>query len=508
MFLKVQSLSERTHRSFLFFLTSTFKSVGLLCLTFFLTPVLLKLIGAADFGTFKVLMEVYGFFSLLEFGLYSSLIACLIPLLKERGHPDLMPLLSEGKRLYWRAAIVSFVVALGVMPFLRTLTNWSGPNPSEFYLTFVLMAGTSLLLPLYPYRIYLEASNQGHKVNLIVFLQNLLFLLLGISFAYAGLGLVSQGLGHFLASLISFLLLRHFADVRIPSGTSEDRKFLDRLGQFRRSQVLNDLATKIGMNCDQIIIALFLGPVMVTKVFLGQRVAVIIQGQLQSMGQASFASLGALYYSDAEAFKKRLMEVTTVLASVGAATLVPVCVLNRPFIALWVGEGYQMESNTLTYLASANAFLYGLFSFWAIIFTVLGKPAEITRMIWKQATVNVIVSVIFTKIFGGVGPIAGTLTSFLLVPLWNYPLLLQRHFGLPLRRLAHSILWPIVASVLPLTIYHYSEWKLFPSTWIGFIASGLLLVSIYLGFFFVVLFNPEERDIFLQRLRKLWQRLR
>jgi O-antigen/teichoic acid export membrane protein len=245
---------------------------------------------------------------------------------------------------------------------------------------------------------------------------------------------------------------------------------------------------------------------MVTKVFLGQRVAIIIQGQIQGMGQASYASLGDLYYSDHETFKKRLMEVTKIMASAGAATLVPFCVLNRPFIALWVGEGYQMEDNALTYLSSANAFLYALFGFWSFIFTVLGKPAEITRMIWKQALVNVVASIAFTLLIGGVGPIAGTLASFLLVPLWTYPRLLKEHFGLPARALFATLFWPIAVAVLPLTIYHFSSWRLFPTTWPAFFASGVSLFGVYALFFFIVLFDREEKEIFLARVRRFTAR--
>lgn len=496
-------MSELTKRSFLFFLTSSFKSVGLLCVTFFLTPLLLRLIGASDFGTFKVLMEIYGYFSLLEMGLYSSLIACLIPAIRDSDQGTWLQLLSEGQRLYLKAALWTIVASLCLLPFLAQLTSWEGESKNELYFAFALVAASALLIPFQPYRIFLEASNQGHRINLIILLQNLLFMGVSILFAYLGWKLTAQAMGVLISNLIGVFLIRRYSGVRIPWTFSKHSGSLGQIRKHQAPQVLNDLAMKICLNCDQLIIALFLGPVMVTKVFLGQRVVLIMQGQIQSLGQASYASLGSIYYSDSSAFRARVMEVTKLLSVVGVSLLVPVCILNRPFIALWVGAGYQMESNALTYLASSNAFLFGLFSFWSFIFTVLGKPSAITKMIWWQAGVNLVASILCTIYLGGPGPMAGTLISFLLVPLWQYPKLLKEHFELPEPQLFSTIFKPLMLGLTFLLLHHFSPWKLSPVTWFTFFVYGALVFSLVSGLLFFALFNRQERHLFITRIKVL-----
>lgn len=496
-------MSERSGRSFLYFFTSLLKSIGLLGLTFFLTPVLLKSLGARDFGVFKVLMEVHGYFSLLELGLYSSLTACLIPLLKDANQNHIDSLLTEGRRLYRRAALWTLLASAGLFPFLPYLTSWGSGPGWELYFTYGLVAFSALLIPFQPHRIYLEASNQGHKVNLIIFFQNMIFIILGVVLATRGFGLPSQGIALLASSCVGVLLLRSLSGIRIGLAKEKLEHFTTMIRRYQKPQVINDIATKICLNCDQIIIAIFLGPVVVTKVFLGQRMVLILQGQLQSVGQSTYASLGSLYYTDIEVFKKRMMEVTKIISAMGVAALVPICLLNRPFIALWVGPQYQMESNALTYLSAANAFLYGLFSFWAFIFTVLGKSSEITRMIWKQAVVNVAASLISTHYFGGIGPILGTLVSFIIVPLWSYPKLLALHFSLSQRKLSEAILFPLAFGTLPLAIYHISPWVLWPRSWIELGVFGAGIFSAYSLLLFYLLFNSTERTTFLLRLRFL-----
>ncbi len=494
-------MGELTSKSFLNFLTSLLKSIGLLLLTFFLTPLLLSYIGAEDFGTFKVIMEVYGYLSLLEFGLYSSLIACLLPLIKKDDGEEINFLLRQGKNQYIKSALWTFGISLIILPFLPYLTSWGRKSPQDLYITFALVAATSVLIPFQPYKIFLEVSNQEHKVNVIIFFQNLSFILIGIFFAYFGWGLLSQGFAVLFSGCLGVLLIRYASKISLKGKFDKTKRFLPEMRKFQKSQVLNDLASKICLNCDQLIISIFLGPTMVTKVFLGQRVVMIMQGQLQSLGQSTYASLGTLYYSDIEIFKKRFMEVTKIISLVGVATLVPICILNQAFIALWVGDGYQVGGNALTYLAASNAFLFSLFSFWAFVFTALGKPSGITSMIWRQAVVNVIASIVATIYLGGIGPIAGTLISFIAVPLYYYPHLLKTHFGLSQVELMKTISVSALFGIAPLILYHYSPFKFNPTSWPTFFIIGILIFLTYSLFLVFALFNIEERLIFFNRLK-------
>jgi len=167
-----------------------------------------------------------------------------------------------------------------------------------------------------------------------------------------------------------------------------------------------------------------------------------------------------------------------------------------------------MESDALVYLASWNAFFWSLFSFWGLLFAVLGKPQVLTKMFWGQALINVTASLLLTNAIGGVGPIAGTLLSNLLVPLWCYPILLKQNFDLPYRSTVTSLVWPGVVGVLSVLGYAYSPWKFQELTWPAFFAWGILIFSFYLGFLFLVLFNREEKEIFIKRASGLFAKFR
>jgi len=500
-------MNDRSLRTFLHFSTSLVKSAGLLALTFFLTPALLRLIGPENVGTYKVLFELYGYFTIIEFGLYPSLITSLFPLVQTGSKDEVSDLLSEGKRQYIRAMIRSLIVGIIFIPFLPYLVSWKNNSSTDLYVTYGLMLFTLFFMPIQPYKAYLEATNRGHLVNLIVFFQNLLINILGVAFAYFGLKLISQGLSLLIATTLGWLLVYIASNIKIYQLKSAHSHFEKLLKSYQIPQVLNDLALKICLQCDSILISIFLGPVMVVKVFLGQRVVFIVQNQILMMGQAAWASLGALYYSDISLFRLRLLEVTKLLAVTGVAVLVPICILNQSFIRLWVGNTYLMDTNALTFLATANAYMFGIFSFWAHMFSVLGKPRELTGMNWVQALVNFGASLIFINFLGGIGPLTGTLISFLTVPLIVYPSLLKKHFGLSTQSVLRTVLLPASFGVLTIGLYLILPWRISPESWPDFLLWGALILIVNCICLFVIVFDNDEKKMIVRRVHDLIKKL-
>lgn len=499
-------MSDNTFRSALFFATAGLKSVGLLCLTFFVTPWLLRLIGPEAFGTFKAMMELYGHLSLLEFGLFTALMISFISQGPQARHEERASLLSAGLRLYLWPVLWTLLASAALLPFLPRIL---GASELPVRGPFLLIMATAYFIPTQAHRAYLEATNQGHRVNLAMLGQNLAFMAASLVFAVLGWGFYAQAMATLLSGALGAAMVRGQARRLLPTLGSPDHLdvWRERLRKNQRPQVLNDLASKLSLNCDQLIIAFLLGPLEVTRVFLGQRVLIIVQGQLQALGQAAQASLGVLYHEEHAKFRSRMLETSKFVAVVACAFLTPVCLFNRVFIGLWVGEEYLMAGELLTRVATANAFLFALFAFWGHLLTVLGKPASLTRMAWTQAVLNLGASLLMTRWLGGPGPMVGTLISFLAVPLWVYPRLLQRDLGVGVGELARAVLPPVLLAMGVLVAQALFPVLPMPTGWAGLLLAGAgtaaLLTVTQLGLFF----NAAERGMFYRRLHGLWERL-
>jgi hypothetical protein len=119
--------------------------------------------------------------------------------------------------------------------------------------------------------------------------------------------------------------------------------------------------------------------------------------------------------------------------------------------------------------------------------------------------VNVTVSILCTRWFGWIGPLAGTLAALLAVNIWWIPQLLARSFALPAASLWSSALRPLAAGVPYALAVWLAARRWQPLSWLQLIgacaasalgAAAVLLASMPAG----------TRDGWRIRLRILFSR--
>src|SRR5439155_824777 len=77
--------------------------------------------------------------------------------------------------------------------------------------------------------------------------------------------------------------------------------------------------------------------ITITSLFVTQRLAVLMQGLLQGIGNATWAALADLHARhEHEASNQRLIELTKLGAVLAVAALAPIIAYNRRFVALWI----------------------------------------------------------------------------------------------------------------------------------------------------------------------------
>ena len=69
------------------------------------------------------------------------------------------------------------------------------------------------------------------------------------------------------------------------------------------------------------------GPALVTTLFATQRLAALCQGQVQAVGNATWAGLAQLHArGETETFNRRVVELSRLIVLLSAACLVPVLI--------------------------------------------------------------------------------------------------------------------------------------------------------------------------------------
>jgi O-antigen/teichoic acid export membrane protein len=487
-------------------LTSLLAAAVTIVLGLFTTPLLVHWLGDARFGACRVLLEYSGYLAVLELGLGGALSALLVRAVNGGDSTAVRRVLVAGVRLY--AIVVAVMLAVGALatPLLRFL----GVPPElsgDLQLGWLLCLLGMTLLPLSPFRTLLEAEQRGYWNNLLLLTQLVLTTLLSVLLAWVGWGIAGQMLAPLLAQLPVLLLLTGMALSCYPGllghifyGPADPTTRAD-LHRLNGPTLAFTLCGRISLFSDNIILSVVAGPAVVTILFATQRLATLFQAQLQTIGSAVWAGLAQLHVrGEKETFNNRLIELSGLIALLGAACLVPVVAFNGFFVRLWLGpERYAGELTTV--LAAANAGLVSLLTLWGWCFASTGRVRLLLAPALVNAAINLAASIAGAWLLGPAGPLLGTFVSYTGVTLWWMALLLRREFGTPLRRLTVAVARPVLLA-LPCVLALRAVAEAAPPTgWLSLAVAGAGSALGYLALSWFLVLSREERRQWLDRVR-------
>ena len=176
-----------------------------------------------------------------------------------------------------------------------------------------------LWLPLAVFRPLAEAEQRGYLVNLLNTVQLLIVMTTSVVFAAAGWGLVGLFLGLVVGGAVFQVALARVELRRYPEvlgGVAPGPR--PALWRLSWPNLLFNLASRLGLLTDNILVAAFLGPAAVTPFVLTQRLIQMASAQVTAIGGAGWAGLIDLHYRGEQAvFARRLIQLTRLTSVVG-----------------------------------------------------------------------------------------------------------------------------------------------------------------------------------------------
>ncbi|MCM2277969.1 MAG: hypothetical protein NDJ89_07810 [Oligoflexia bacterium] len=495
----------RTKRTLRNYLTSVLYTGLTLVIGLVVTPILIRELGEVRYGAFRALLDWFGYLHLLELGLGGALLALLA---REWGKGDrsgLVRILGTGIRAYgW--------VALGMLAF-GAIFVLASPSlvkvPREDAAD--LRAGAALLLlqllwvPLTPFRLVTEASQQSYRVHGLLSIQSLLMTGLTVLFAFFGFGIRGQALATVLALApmpVALALFWRRAQPGLSEAVGQARLGSPEgqaLRKMNRDVLIFDAAGRVSLLTDTLLIAYFLEARQVVPFVVSTRIIQIAQGLLQGVGNASWAAMAEIHArGDLRKFNEKLVEITGIIAVLAFAAFLPIAIRNGEFVALWVGSS-RYAGDGVSFVAALNAGLLAVISFWVWCFSGTGKVGRLIPTWIAWAVLNLGASVLFTKTAGIIGPLLGTLVSYVVVSAWRTPLLLRKVFGTPLKPLLSALLYPMALAIPYAALLILAARSYAPGWWV--IAEIPLWATAFVGSAWVLLPRGAIKDAWRTRLR-------
>jgi len=303
-------------------------------------PYLLTWLGHERYGAYRVANDWIGYLGLVELGLTGAIAPLLLGALARGDNETVARTLAEAVRAYVPLALLGLLAGFVLALASPHLVHPSAAVARDLVRGMLIGAGTLLLLPLQPFVALAHARQRSSAVSILLALQSVVVIALALVLAWGGFGVAGQfsallaGQAVFVTILVARarsvhpeLLRRLFSRSRYPS----EQRAVWRLSW---PTLLENASGRVSLMTDNIVIALLLGPVAVVPFFLTQRLAQLVQSQLQSVGSATWAGLADLETAgERERFKRRLVELTGLVAAasasfvlyphVTAATLIP-----------------------------------------------------------------------------------------------------------------------------------------------------------------------------------------
>jgi O-antigen/teichoic acid export membrane protein len=484
-------------------LTALTLATGLLA-----TPWLIEWLGKDRFGDSRMMVELFGYLALIELGLGGGLGPILARALGRGDSLALRRTLSAGLGIYAATTCVIFAVGLVLVGAI----TWLVPVPPSLVGDLRLAAIVTLLgftsLVFSPFRALAEAQQRGYWVNMLLSGQSVIITGTALLLAYRGWGITGQAAATALGTILVSLALAGEAWRRHPGlvggalTTKPDRESVGSLGKLSMQVMVMHLSGRLSLMTDAYIVGRILGPAAISSLIATQRLAQIIQGQLQGLGNATWAPLAELHArGENEAFNRKLVELTGLVALFGAATLSPILAYDRVFVTLWMrGRNVPYGGDVLIGAACAIAILHSLFSLWCWCFSGTGRLERVAPMMFLSSLINVAASITLTLWVGLPGPLLGTLVAFMAINIWFLPLQLRSVFGTSLRELGIAVARPLALGLVHGAVFWWVARLQTSIGWISLaIQTGVACLS-YLVLAWCFLIDDDSRKLWQLRL--------
>ncbi len=472
---------------------------------FLATPRLLAWLGHEKYGAFNAVNQWYAYVLLLEFGLGGALSPLLAHALAQTDPDAVRRTLAAGIRAYGRILFLMLAGGAILAWLIPHLILIAPQSRTDLRMGCVLAMLGVLLIPLAPFRALVEAEQRNYVISLLLIAQSLLITGLALWWAYRGLGITGQFLAVLLGSSFFHVALAvPYLDRGLWQALrhAPERALNQRLWKLSGLTFVFNIAGRLSILSDNIVVAFLMGPAQVVPFLLTQRLPVFAQTQLQALGGGTWAAMAELHFTGQHTlFRQRLLEITRLVAVLATAVLVPILLFNRMFVTLWVGPR-EFGGWGVNLLAVLDAFFLAIISFWGWLFSGTGRVGRLLPQQVAGAVVNLTASLILTYRYGLVGPLLGTLITYVGISVPVLFWLLQRDFGVSSLRLFMAIAGPLFYAAVFLALLKAAGGGGAPAGWVSLLWRFLLVATTFLASAWYVLVSGQERALWQASLHR------
>jgi O-antigen/teichoic acid export membrane protein len=467
----------------------------------FITPFLIHKLGDSHYGLWILINSVIGYYGILDLGITTSIVRYVSKYIATNDEKNLNSFVNTALLIFLLVGIVTIILSVVLSIFLTDVFDLSAEDAELFpRLLIVISISFALSFPSRTFNSILRGIQRYDIANVIDILCSIIQTFMVVYFLSQGSGLMSLGLITLLNKTINVLLSLLFAMRKTPMLRIDLKKaqksmlktifgysifsFIWRIGDYLRFQT------------GYLIIGAFLPTRAITYYSIGTRLMSYYHEAILALCSISppiFSSMDAL--DQTENIRRLLLSGTRYLSIISVYIGTSLILYGKPFITLWIGEGYESSYYIMLILALPYIMLTSQMMSVSAVYGI-EKHKFLSFITLLEGVVNLGLSIVLVKHYGIYGVALGTAIPMLIINLFVQPVYVCRITGLPLLTyIKRGLLVQLLISVLYFIVVKIVISAIYPGSYIQLTCSVLLSFVFFAILAIVLCLNINERKM-------------
>lgn len=501
--------NSRTNKSIKNTLFAFLANLIAIIIGFIAQKVFIIILGTEYLGLNGLFTNIVTMLGIAELGIGTAIIYNLYKPLADNDTETIKSLMQFYKKAYRFIALAISLIGILIMPFLPHLVNdlTINININIVYLLFILDIICSYLL------VYKRSILYADQQNYIVSAVHMIYL---IVLNVSQLGILYYTKDYYIYLIIK-IVMRILENVILSIIVNKKYNYLNNKNVKKLDKnIEKDIIKKVkalGIHktagfivsgTDNIIISKFLG---IITVGLYSNYYMIINAVQTLFGQAITAltpSIGNLLIS--ENHKKRYEVFKKIRFAnfwIACITSIAILIILPPFITIWIGDKFLLDQIVLIVLVFnffQNMMRYSYLSFKE----AAGIYYEDRFVPIIESLLNIILSIIFVKIFGLAGVFLGTIISGLAIwcysnPRYVYKNLFNRNY---LSYAKETIGYILLFIIIAIITYLFASLFSFNNIYMTLIINILICLTIPNIILFITFHKTDNFKYYINKIKK------
>ncbi len=484
--------------------------------TLLLTPFIIRTLGQAEYGVYKLSSAIIAYLLLLDLGIGNSIVRYIAKFRTTGEHDQERRFLGVAILYYSGVAIISVIAGIVLIALFPTVFA-KGLSPEEIALAqkllSITMINTAVTLGTAVFVNIITAYERfafSKGISIIQIILRMILTVVALKIGMGSVGIVTVNLAMTVFSRLLFILYVLFKIKLRPLFSGIKFEFIKEIIIYSSFILLQMIATQINAFADQVLLGIFVSSSSVIIAVYGVGSQIVQYFQSIGTGVTGVLMPGVVKMVEKKASAEQL---TAEMVRIGRfifmmLSIIWVCFLiyGRQFIELWAGKENSDGYYVAIILMAAYTFILTE-SIGGQILWAMNAHKEQSIIKICIVVVNVFLTIALIRWNPLVGATIGTFISLVLGDVVLMNLIFKKKIKIRLLDYYHGLFKGILPSLILSMISGILFNLLHLSGWGGWILNVLVMVCVYGICMIAFGFNTYEKSLLLGTVKKLAKKL-